>query len=499
MTQRTYEVGRRARNAGFTLPFRLRRLVGFFAAAAWTVPVGLYIEGIESSGPGDALHGTAVRWGAIAAILAGLLYWGLGQVVDRVQKQNGSFFLLSAVVGEDRVQDRWVRALHRAGGLRGDTTHPFTETGVVRRRLSDEASAAARDVRTFLIDYQYALRQDDPATSTNVLSNLAWPAAMALGVSGQVSNATIWYLRPAPGSDWAKSYDQPWWRPFRPRWLSGELLDVLPAEFGPDLAADVDISSTDRPEPACGESVVVRLALSRSFDEGSTNDLVADIGPAKIWTLDAATDGLSANELEQRSFDPARFIEDTERCAAMIYEALATGHPVHVIAALPTPVALGVGVLLSRWGDDETLCFTPHNYSHSSKRFEAWPINPSLAISTQQSLTKRIVNLTEHPVTLVVTGQAPVTFAPSGHVARVNEQLGEPATTSGPDGTQLPLVSVRYGSVVDLPAPAPGTLYLVSRVTAAAARGRRDLVFPHDEVREGGRIVGCRMLGRFGQ
>ena len=48
------------------------------------------------------------------------------------------------------------------------------------------------------------------------------------------------------------------------------------------------------------------------------------------------------------------------------------------------------------------------------------------------------------------------------------------------------------------PGAQPGIVYVVSRVTASAMRGRDDLVFPLDEVRDrSGVIAGCRTLGRF--
>jgi hypothetical protein len=63
----------------------------------------------------------------------------------------------------------------------------------------------------------------------------------------------------------------------------------------------------------------------------------------------------------------------------------------------------------------------------------------------------------------------------------------------------VPVVGLRYATEIDdLPTPSAGVLHLVSRVAAAAIRGRHDVVFPLDEVRdERSRIVGCRALGRF--
>ena len=64
-------------------------------------------------------------------------------------------------------------------------------------------------------------------------------------------------------------------------------------------------------------------------------------------------------------------------------------------------------------------------------------------------------------------------------------------------GAVLPLATVQYGAVSDLPAPQPGVLLVVFR-TVAAEVSRSDLVFPDLEIRdENRRIVGCRRLARF--
>ena len=61
------------------------------------------------------------------------------------------------------------------------------------------------------------------------------------------------------------------------------------------------------------------------------------------------------------------------------------------------------------------------------------------------------------------------------------------------------LHSITYGEVDGLPPPQDGILLIVSRVAAYHARGRNDLVFPLDEVREDGTIIGCQRFGRLSQ
>lgn len=109
----------------------------------------------------------------------------------------------------------------------------------------------------------------------------------------------------------------------------------------------------------------------------------------------------------------------------------------------------------------------------------------------------RIVNLTTHPITVYAADRPIASWPPSGPLARLAEirRDAEPLST---DQGDIPVTEISYApEVLDLPAPAAGTAYIVSRVLAAQVR-RDDLYFPFDEVRDGaGRIVGCRGFGRF--
>lgn len=107
-----------------------------------------------------------------------------------------------------------------------------------------------------------------------------------------------------------------------------------------------------------------------------------------------------------------------------------------------------------------------------------------------------IVNLTEHRVDIMAGDQVRASFPPSGVVARVIEDVAAlPDILAEP--CALPQARVAYGATSGLPEQVPGTLYVVSRVFAAAVP-RPDLRFPGGEVRdEAGRILGCRYLGTF--
>lgn len=121
----------------------------------------------------------------------------------------------------------------------------------------------------------------------------------------------------------------------------------------------------------------------------------------------------------------------------------------------------------------------------------------------------RLVNLTEHDVVLEARpwngsdGAAEPSLAclvPDGRFARVDDgaaRLGEHLIDTGAGVVRLTWLR-RSGRLAGLPAPREGVRYVVSRVTALAARDRGDLVFPFGEIRdERGRVTGARGLASF--
>ena len=123
----------------------------------------------------------------------------------------------------------------------------------------------------------------------------------------------------------------------------------------------------------------------------------------------------------------------------------------------------------------------------------------------------RLVNLTEHDVAVeswpgsgdvADAGASPalLAFAPDWRPARVDDD----AARTGGHGLDvgaafIPVTRLRRSARLrDLPAPQPDTRYIVSRLTALAARHRSDLVFPFGEIRDSsGRITGVRGVAMF--
>ena len=83
----------------------------------------------------------------------------------------------------------------------------------------------------------------------------------------------------------------------------------------------------------------------------------------------------------------------------------------------------------------------------------------------------KIVNLTPHPI--VITNGP--TFPPSGTVARVSVQQVDAGDING-----IPVKAQTFGDIIDLPAPADDTVFIVSAIVLSAAKeiGRTDVVAP---------------------
>lgn len=109
----------------------------------------------------------------------------------------------------------------------------------------------------------------------------------------------------------------------------------------------------------------------------------------------------------------------------------------------------------------------------------------------------RLVNLTPHPVTLLV-GDRTLTIPPEPTPARCSETRTVVGAVEV-DGLEVPVTVVGFGQVQGLPDPQEGVLYVVSRIVAEACRDRADLVIPDNLVRDAeGRIIGARSLARVG-
>ena len=101
-----------------------------------------------------------------------------------------------------------------------------------------------------------------------------------------------------------------------------------------------------------------------------------------------------------------------------------------------------------------------------------------------------LVNLTPHPLNLVLDESTTIALAPSGTVARCAVTRSTVGEVNG-----IPVNRTSFGAVEGLPGPVPGTYYIVSALVAQAVPGRADVLITDDAVRDdAGRIIGCRAL-----
>lgn len=131
-------------------------------------------------------------------------------------------------------------------------------------------------------------------------------------------------------------------------------------------------------------------------------------------------------------------------------------------------------------------------------------------------VAERLVNLTPHEIVLRASelpdpsaspgGEGHVAptvirLPPAGRLARVDDddaRRGQDRLAT--DDASVAVTRLRRSArLTGLPKPEHGTRYVVSRLTALAARDRDDLVFPFEEERdEAGRITGASGLAAFG-
>jgi hypothetical protein len=108
----------------------------------------------------------------------------------------------------------------------------------------------------------------------------------------------------------------------------------------------------------------------------------------------------------------------------------------------------------------------------------------------QERKIMTIVNLTPHPLSVyTLDGSTLLHTIPSTGMARASETRVTCGEVEG-----VPLTSVQYGETTGLPDPVPGTIYVVSTITANASP-RADVYVPGEMVRDKeGRIVGSKGL-----
>ena len=101
----------------------------------------------------------------------------------------------------------------------------------------------------------------------------------------------------------------------------------------------------------------------------------------------------------------------------------------------------------------------------------------------------KIINLTPHQIT-ILTSNGVLAIEPSGKIARVKEERKLIEEKNG-----IKFFKTNYSDVTDLPDEEENTILIVSAMVAGRLKGRKDVFYPCDFVRdENGRIKGCKGL-----
>ena len=105
----------------------------------------------------------------------------------------------------------------------------------------------------------------------------------------------------------------------------------------------------------------------------------------------------------------------------------------------------------------------------------------------------RIINLTQHAITIIANGTTSLTIAPSGNVARVTQVRKEIGEIN-----DIPVYRSEFSHATGLPEVLDNTIYIVSMLVAQACPERTDLYCTDVAVRDAatGAITHCTALCR---
>ncbi|GAA3879421.1 toll/interleukin-1 receptor domain-containing protein [Tessaracoccus defluvii] len=190
-------------------------------------------------------------------------------------------------------------------------------------------------------------------------------------------------------------------------------------------------------------------------------------------------------------------------------------YELHVATTLPVPLVLLIARLCNTipvtFYERATPRGLPSYYVPAITVEAGTPMGPITRVHSQRWMeavdtgSTTLINLTPHDVTLfdddvpVRTWPAPGTAEDTTTWVRRNDTVvvAPPLHIDDAEGGIVaPVKTYTPGSLVNVPPIVPGTTYIVSRLSAEASH-RSDFVFPADEVRDEGRIIGCRTFGRF--
>ena len=462
---------------------------------------------------------TGRRGWHISLAVVGLLLWVLGWQAHRWRSRNhGTLYYLRALA-------EGMTDYHAEVQQASEKQALDVRTVTTRLAIEQPFLDARAEVRFMREEFQPAINDDTSNTDYVLAPNLLWPVGIALGYDFMAPPDVV--LREYEGRPGATTtgFDQP-----LPRTTA-----EWEAATRPGI---VHIESVRSAMPGTARSVLISVQLTHNLVQGSSGapwetplaidqwreryDEVRIVGvpaPAGGFANVQVRDGGMASALAvavadavlaaARDHDRAVIVLSGRMAKCVAFSAgVALAARQHGLDA--AEAGLWRRLVLYLWderkrrmvpcwvrdlqGDPRALLVEAGVATPSELANEPRPMPASVGSSDPVQL----VNLTPHGFRLFDAKEVVLDLPAADRWARVDERRS-PASTLRTAQGDLPLVALSNGdSVEGLPAPQPGTVFVVSRLAAAAVPHRRDVVFPLDEVRdEAGQIVGCRSLGRF--
>lgn len=208
-----------------------------------------------------------------------------------------------------------------------------------------------------------------------------------------------------------------------------------------------------------------------------------------------------------RDYDPAQAVRLAKEFASYL-RTHARHYTIHLASSLPAPQLL----LIARYCNTVPVVFYEleqdvvsgvSSYRAVIRTLPGSPLAPitdvyphsRMPFSDDEPITT-LINMTPHDVTLFDGDREVRTWPAEGSWTRRNDTSIESEPLSV-DGITIPLRVLHPGPLSDVPPRRPGVAYIVSRISAEAAR-RGDFVFPEGEVRNAaGQQIGCRAFASF--
>lgn len=462
---------------------------------------------------------------SIAIGLALLLFGFRSIAVRRLRKiamHIGSFFYVSSLrpTQTDRDEARFDRAMSHLQHMRA--LDAVARDALIFEKVSQrlEDSSVARVVHQLYTAFDYAARNDRADLPTNLVINAAWPISVGFGYlaserllnTGVTGGARLWHLPVASeitkipvdaerdGADTLTVTQL----------MAGELIDIV-------TLTPVDFPALEEVSHVGDAALAIHATKSPvNFTqvEQTLDELKGELDNPAIFTRQVGVGG--TNKYEPLAEFEHIAIEIATQIAAF---RQGVSGSLYISLRAAKEQALIVGVLLAYWKVDLSRClFLAPPESSGERTLEIWDLKLSPPTAGEESNSAsvapsdvgepivatdavQLLNFTPHDVNvLAADGTVDCSVPASGRVCRVGEHVVavQHIDAAGSEHA-VSLRSIRYLAAEGLPAPTPGVLIIVSRVTAAACPDRSDLIFPLDEVREGGTIIGCRGFGRFAE